>query len=63
MIGKEGEVEETDLRYITTNCNAWTLSGSCFIQTNYKTCYEEVREIWTQNIDDINKLLLLFKLW
>lgn len=47
MIGKEGEVEETDLRYITTNCNAWTLSGSCFIQTNYKTCYEKVREIWT----------------
>lgn len=32
---------KTDLRYITTNCNVWTLIRLCCIQTNYKTSYEK----------------------
>ena len=34
-------MEKTDLRYITTSCNVWTLSGSCFIQ---KKLYNKLGE-------------------
>lgn len=55
--GKEEERKwkrdrKTDLRYITTSCNVWTLIRLCFLQTNYRASYEKTTELWKQNIDN-----------